>query len=140
MSTRLTVCAVALPAFPLALLAGTLISPTDSTGNATQLAAAAAHGAAWSTAAFIELLAAALLPLAGAAVALTVRGRGARLANVGAGLAILGTLGMAAIAFRHIFIYGLAAIGRQDGYTRSIGSITSSARRSWHSCSPGPLR
>jgi hypothetical protein len=114
MSTRRTVCAAALPAFPLVLLIGTLVSPTDSTANATQLAAAAAHGAAWSTASLLELLAAALMPLAAAGVAMTVGGRGARLANTGAALAILGTLGMAGIAFRHVFIYGLAAIGRQD--------------------------
>jgi hypothetical protein len=101
-------CALALPAFPLALLAGTLISPTDSTKNATQLRAAAAHGSAWQAAALLELLAALLFPFAIAGVIRAVRGRGARLANTGAVFGILGTLGMAAIGFRHLFIYGLA--------------------------------
>lgn len=100
--------ALALPAIPLALLAGTLISPTDSTKNATQLRAAAAHGSAWQAAALFELLAALLFPFAIAAVIDAVRGRGARLANAGAVFGVLGTLGMAAIGFRHLFIYGIA--------------------------------
>jgi hypothetical protein len=102
------VCALALPAFPLALLAGTLISPTDSTKNATQLRAAAAHGSAWQAAALLELLAALLFPFAIAGVIRAVRGRGARLAGIGAVFGVLGTLGIAAIGFRHLFIYGLA--------------------------------
>ncbi len=76
-------CALALPAFPLALLAGSLVSPTDSTANADQLRVAAVHGGRWQGAALLELLAAALLPFAVAAVVGVVRGRGARLANVG---------------------------------------------------------
>jgi hypothetical protein len=109
-SLRRTVCALALPALPLTLLAGTLISPTDSTTNAVQLRAAAAHGSAWGAAALLELLATALMPLAVAAVVHVVRRRGAALANIGGVLGILGTVGMAAIAFRHLFIYGLAGI------------------------------
>lgn len=112
MNLRRTACALALPAFPLTLLAATLISPTDSTKNTVQLAAARTHGPAWAGAATLELLATALIPLAVAAIVHAVRGRGAALANTGAVLGILGTLGMAAIAFRHVFIYGLAAIDR----------------------------
>jgi hypothetical protein len=104
--------ALALPAFPLALLAGTLVTPTDSTENADQLAAAAAHGAAWSGAAACELLAAALIPFAVVAVARAVHGRGARLATAGVVLGFLGTLGMTSIALRHAFVYGLATADR----------------------------
>jgi hypothetical protein len=110
MNTRRIVCALALPAFPLALLAGSLVSPTDSTTNAVQLHAAAAHGSAWAASAIIELIAVALMPVAVAGLVHAVRGRGAGLATAGGGLGALGTVGMAAIAFRHIFIYGLAAI------------------------------
>jgi hypothetical protein len=107
-SFRRRACAVALPGIPLALLAATLISPTDSTNNAPQLRAAAAHGARWDIAAFLELLAAALFPLAAAGVASLVRRRGTRLATAGAALASLGSIGLAAIGLRHLFIYGLA--------------------------------
>jgi hypothetical protein len=110
MTTRRTVCALALPAFPVLLLAGTLTSPTDSTTNSVQLHAAAAHGPAWVAAALLELLATAVIPFAVAGVVHAVRGRGAALASVGALLGVLGTVGMAAIAFRHVFIYGLAGI------------------------------
>ena len=109
MNARRIACALALPALPLALLAGTLISPTDSTRNAVQLHAASAHGSAWAAAALFELLAAIVMPFAVAGVVHAVRGRGATL---GGALGILGTVGMAAIAFRHMFIYGMAAIGR----------------------------
>lgn len=105
---RQKACALALPAFPLALLVGTLITPTDSTENAAQLRAAVLHGGRWQAAALIELLAAAILPLAVAGVVGAVRHRGARLATVGAAFGVLGTLGMASIGFRHLFIYGLA--------------------------------
>jgi hypothetical protein len=107
-SFRRRACAVALPGIPLALLVGTLISPTDSTNNASQLRAAAAHGVRWDIAAFFELLAAALLPLAAAGVVSLVRQRGGRLATAGAALAGLGSIGLAAIGLRHLFIYGLA--------------------------------
>jgi hypothetical protein len=112
MTPRHTVCALALPAFPLALLAGSLVGPTDSTDNATQLVAAAHHGAAWSAAALLELLAAVLLPLAVAGIVQGVRERGATLASVGGLLGVLGTIGMAAIGFRHVFVYGLASVDR----------------------------
>ncbi len=102
------VCALALPAFPLALLAGALVSPTDSNANADQLRAAAAHGRAWQASALLELLAAALLPFAVAGVLRAIRGRGAALARVGGVLGVLGTLGMTLIAARHLLIYGLA--------------------------------
>jgi hypothetical protein len=104
--------ALALPAFPLALLAGALVVPTDSTENADQLRAAVAHGTAWCATAFLELLAAALLPVAAAAVVRAVRGRGTRLATAGAILGVLGTLGMASIALRHAYVYGLATADR----------------------------
>jgi hypothetical protein len=107
-SFRRRACAVALPGIPLALLAGSLISPTDSTDNASQLRAAAAHGVRWDVAAFCELLAAALFPLAAAGVVSVVRQRGGTLATVGAALAGLGSIGMASIGLRHLFIYGLA--------------------------------
>jgi hypothetical protein len=100
--------ALALPGIPIALLVGTLISPTDSTKNATQLRAAAVHGARWDVAAFCELLAGVLFPLAAAGVARVVRERGGSLATVGSALAGLGSLGLAAIGLRHLFIYGLA--------------------------------
>jgi hypothetical protein len=112
MTSRRTLCALALPAFPLALLVGSLIGPTDSTDNATQLAAAAQHGSGWSAAALVELLAAVLLPLGVAGVVQGVRERGATLAGVGGFLGVLGTIGMAAIGFRHAFIYGLAGADR----------------------------
>ncbi len=101
-------CALALPAFPLALLAGTLVSPTDSISNADQLRAAAAHGGTWQASALLELLAAALLPLAVAGVVPAIRGRGAALARAGGVFGVLGTLGMTLIAARHLLIYGLA--------------------------------
>jgi hypothetical protein len=107
---RRRACALALPGIPLALLLGTLISPTDSTDNAPQLRAAAAHGGRWEAAALLELLAAALFPLAVGGIVHLVRRRGSGLANLGALLGGLGTIGLAAIAFRHLFIYGLAGI------------------------------
>jgi hypothetical protein len=110
MNVRQVACALALPLFPLVLLVGTLVSPTDSTDNAVQLHAASSHGSAWVAAALFELLAAALIPLAVASVVTAVRERGATLATVGCAFGILGTLGMAAIAFRHVFIYGMAGI------------------------------
>lgn len=112
MNARRLVCALALPALPLALLAGTLVSPTDSTDNAVQLRAASVHGAAWAAAAVFELLAVAVMPLAVAGVVHAVRGRGAALATAGGALGVLGTIGMGAIAFRHVFIYGMSTIGQ----------------------------
>ena len=112
MKTRRIACALALPALPLALLASTLVSPTDSTQNATQLDAASAHGSAWAAAAILELLAAIVMPLAVAGLVQAVRSRGAVLATVGGALGVLGTVGMAAIAFRHAFVYGMATTDR----------------------------
>jgi hypothetical protein len=106
---RRRACALALPGIPLTLLAGTLVSPTGSTDNAAQLRAAAAHAGRWQGAALLELLTAALFPLAAAGIVHLVRRRGAALAHLGALLAGLGTLGMTAIALRHLFIYGLTA-------------------------------
>jgi hypothetical protein len=113
MNTRLRriACAAALPLFPLTLLVSTLVAPTDSEQNADQLRAATLHGGRWQASALLELLAAALLPLAVAGIVSSVRARGAGLATAGGGLGVLGTLGMAAIAFRHLFIYGLTAAG-----------------------------
>src|SRR5690348_3103408 len=110
MSARRVVCALALPLLPLVLLAGTLISPTDSTDNAVQLQAAAAHPASWAAAALLELLAAAVLALAAAGVVLAVTDRGVTVANVGGLCGLLGAVGMAGIAFRHVFIYGMSVI------------------------------
>lgn len=107
-SFRRTACALALPAFPAALLAGTLVSPTDSNDNAKQLAAAATHGGTWQAAALLELLAAALLAAAVAGVVTAVRERGRGLATAGGVLGVLGTLGMTLIGARHLFVYGLA--------------------------------
>jgi hypothetical protein len=121
--------ALALPVIPLALLVGALVSPTDSTDNATQLHAAAAHSGRWQGAALLELLAAALFPLAAAGIVRLVRRRGAALAHVGAVCAGLGTLGMTAIALRHLFIYGLTAadpttalrvLDRLDGHAGAV--------------------
>jgi hypothetical protein len=128
-SFRRRAAAAALPGIPLALLVGALISPTDSTGNAPQLHAAAAHGARWNAAAFLELLAAALFPLAAAGIAHAVRQRGATLATVGAAAAGLGSIGMAAIGFRHLFIYGLStapqatALHVLDRVDNSVGPV-----------------
>jgi hypothetical protein len=108
MDLRRTACALALPAYPLVLLAGTLVSPTDSTKNAVQLRAAAAHGPAWAAASLLELLAAVLMPLAVFGLVQAVRSRGTALASLGGLFGALGTAGMAAIAFRHMFVYGLA--------------------------------
>jgi len=111
---RRRACALALPGIPLALLVGAFVSPTDSIDNATQLQVAAAHPGRWQGAALLELLTAALFPLAAAGIVHVVRRRGAALAHLGALLAGLGTLGMASIAFRHLFVYGLTAT---DGTT-----------------------
>jgi hypothetical protein len=108
-AVRRRACALALPSIPLVLLIGTLVSPTDSIDNAAQLRAAAAHAGRWQAAALLELLTAALFPLAAAGIVHLVRRRGAALAHVGALFAGLGTLGMTAIALRHLFIYGLTA-------------------------------
>ena len=112
MSTRHTVAALALPAFPLALLAGNLVTPTDSSDNTAQLVAAHEHGAAWALASGFELLAAALMPLGVLAVLVVVRRRGRGLATAAGVLGVLGTLGMAAISFRHMYVYGLADVDR----------------------------
>lgn len=105
---RRLAAAAALPGIPVAFLIATLLSPTDSTENATQLRAAAAHGVRWDVAAFFELLAAALLPLAAAGVARMVQERGRNLATAGAAVAGLGTIGIASIGLRHLLVYGLA--------------------------------
>ena len=110
---RRRACALALPGIPLALLAGALVSPTDSIDNAVQLRAAADHAGRWQGAAVLELLTAALFPLAAAGIVHVVRRRGSALAHVGAVAAGLGTLGMTSIALRHLFIYGLTAADRQ---------------------------
>jgi hypothetical protein len=126
---RRRAAAAALPGIPLVLLIGTLISPTDSTDNAPQLRAAVAHGARWDAAAFCELLTAVLFPLAAAGIAGAVRQRGATLATVGATTAGLGSIGMAAIGFRHLFIYGLAtapqatALHVLDRIDNSVGPV-----------------
>lgn len=121
--------AAALPGIPFALLIGSLVSPTDSSDNAPQLHAAAVHGVRWDVAAFFELLAAALFPLAAVGVARAVRSRGSAVATTGAALAGLGSIGMASIGIRHLFIYGLAtapqatalhAIDRVDDATGPI--------------------
>jgi len=112
-SLRRRACALALLGIPLALLVGSLVSPTDSNDNAAQLHAAAAHAARWQGAALLELLTAALFPLAAPGVVHLVRRRGTGLAHVGALLAGLGTLGMASIALRHLFVYGLTAADQQ---------------------------
>jgi hypothetical protein len=109
---RRRACALALPGIPLALLVGSLVVPTDSVDNAVQLQAAAAHGGRWQAAALLELLTAALFPLAAAGIVHLVRRRGSALAHVGAVAAGLGTLGMTAIALRHLFVYGLTATDR----------------------------
>lgn len=111
---RRRVCALALPAIPLALLAGSLVTPTDSDANGAQLRAAAAHAGRWQGAALFELLTAALFPLAAVGIVHLVRRRGAALANVGAVLAGLGTLGMTSIALRHLYIYALTATDRHS--------------------------
>ena len=110
---RRRACALALPGIPLALLAATLVSPTESIDNAVQLRAAAAHAGRWQAAALLELLTAALFPLAAAGIVHLVRRRGSALAHVGAVAAGLGTLGMTSIALRHLYIYGLTAADRQ---------------------------
>lgn len=99
---------ISLPGIPIVLLVGTLVAPADSTKNAAQLRAAAAHGARWDLAAVSELLAAALFPLAAVGIARVVRERGGSLATVGSALAGLGSIGLAAIGLRHLFIYALA--------------------------------
>jgi hypothetical protein len=106
---RRRACALALPGIPVALLAAALVSPTESIDNADQLQAAAAHGGRWQASALLELLTAALFPLATVGLAHLARRRGAALAHVGALLGGLGALGMTSIALRHLFIYGLTA-------------------------------
>jgi hypothetical protein len=126
---RRRACALALPGIPLALLVGSLVAPTESIDNADQLRAAAAHAGRWQAAALLELLTAALFPLAAAGVVHVVRRRGAALAHVGALLAGLGTLGMTSIALRHLFVYGLTAtdessalrvLDRLDGHAGAV--------------------
>jgi hypothetical protein len=112
MNIRRTVTALALPALPVALLIGTLISPTDSTKNGPQLAAAAAHGARWQAAAAFEVLGGVFLALATAGVVGAVRRRGVGLANAGGVLGVLGSLGLMAIAMHHFLVYGLADADR----------------------------
>jgi hypothetical protein len=112
MNVRRTITALALPALPIALLVGTLISPTDSTKNGPQLAAAAAHGARWQAAAAFEVLGAVFLALAAVGVAGAIRRRGVGLANAGGLLGILGSLGLMAIAVHHFFVYGLSDANR----------------------------
>ncbi len=109
---RRRACALALPGIPLAFLLSSLVSPTDSDQNADQLRAAAAHAGRWQAAALLELLAAALFPLAVAGIVHLVRRRGATLAHLGALLGGLGTLGVTSIALRHLYIYGLTATDR----------------------------
>lgn len=108
MTVRRTACAIALPLLPLMLLAGTLVSPTDSTKNGPQLAAAAAQGGRFVAAALFELVGAILLVLAVAALVAAVRDRGVALANAGGILGVLGTLGLACISLHHLFVYALA--------------------------------
>jgi hypothetical protein len=108
MTIRRTVCAVALPLLPVVLMISTLVSPTDSTSNGPQLAAAAAHGGRWVAASSFELLGAVLIALATVGVAGAVRGRGLGLANAGGVVGVLGAIGMTFISLHHWFIYALA--------------------------------
>lgn len=129
MSVRRLAPVAALPGIPLVLLVGGFVSPTDSTDNATQLRAAAAHAVRWDIAACLELFTAALFPLAAVAVARVVRERGGATALAGAALAGLGTIGMASIGLRHLFIYGLAtapqamALHALDRVDNAVGPI-----------------
>jgi predicted membrane channel-forming protein YqfA (hemolysin III family) len=94
--------------FP-ALLVSTAIDPLgDNHDNTTQLHNAIGHSGAVVASAALELLAAALAPVAVLWLVQLVNDRGRVLANIGGVLGIAGALGMALIGLHELFIAALA--------------------------------
>lgn len=92
-----------------ALIASTIVDPLgDNHDNAVQLHKATGHSSAVVASAALELVAAALAPVAVLWLVQLVRGRGARLANVSGGVGIAGSLGMAMIGVHQFFVAALA--------------------------------
>lgn len=101
--------AVSLVALFPVLLLSTAIDPLgDSHDNASQLHHAVGHSGAVVASAMLELLAAALAPVAVLWLVQLVTGRGRVLANVGGVLGILGSVGMTLIGIHQIFVAALA--------------------------------
>ncbi len=104
-------------AFFVALLAATVLEPTDSHANADQLRAAAAHPGAMQATAWLEIIAGVLAPVVVLTLMHVVRGRGSRLAHVGGVLGVLGSVGMALIGLHRLFVVALA---QQGGSAASV--------------------
>jgi hypothetical protein len=103
--------AASIVAFFVALLAATLLEPTDSHANVDQLRAAVAHPGLMQAAAWLEITAGVLAPVAVLTLMHVVRGRGARLAHIGGVLGVLGAVGMALIGVHRLFVVALAQQG-----------------------------
>lgn len=108
---RRRVGAASIVGFFLALLGSSLVDPTDSHRNADQLRVAIGHAGAMQAAAWFEVAAGILAPVAVLTMVHVVRDRGSRLAHAGAALGILGAPGMALIGIHRMFIVALAQGG-----------------------------
>ena len=103
--------ATSIVAFFTALLIATVLAPTDSHANSEQLRAALAHPGRMQAAAWLEIAAGILAPVAVLTLMHVVRGRGARLAHAGGILGVLGSVGMSLIGVHRLFIVALAQQG-----------------------------
>lgn len=93
----------------VALLISTAIDPlADNHDNAAQLQNAVGHSGAVVASAALELLAAALAPVAVLWLVQLARGRGRTLANLGGVLGVAGAVGMTMIGVHQLFIAALA--------------------------------
>ncbi|HUZ28668.1 MAG TPA: hypothetical protein VMU90_05470 [Solirubrobacteraceae bacterium] len=107
-TVRRRVGAASIVAFFVALLGSAIVEPTDSHTNADQLKAAIAHPGAMQGAAWLNIAAGILAPLAVLTLMHVVRGRGRRLAHIGGALGIIGAPGMTLIGIHQMFIVALA--------------------------------
>lgn len=103
--------ALSIFAFLAALLAGTLLQPTDSHANVDQLRAAVLHPGAMLASAWFEIAAGILAPVVVLTLVSAVRHRGTVLAHVGGAIGIIGSVGMTLIGVHTIFVVALAERG-----------------------------
>ena len=92
----------------VAMLAATLIEPTESHSNSDLVSAAVAHAGRMQAAGWCEIGAGILAPVAVLTLAHVVVDRGARLARIGAVLGILGSVGTTLIGVHRFFVVAVA--------------------------------
>ena len=100
-----------LAAAPAALAAHVLVPPFDRTDKADELAAVAAHPGLWQAACLAGMVAAICLIPAARAIAGRIRGRGSRVAAVGAALVVAGALGQFAMQALNFALLAMTRTG-----------------------------